>query len=166
MENKRNSMDIKDFRGVMGNFIAGVTVVTLPGDSPHGITVNSFTSVSLEPTLISICLDHNSEAYKRLKGGVNDTYCVNILAADQREIGEYFANMGETEESPFEGENIKVLPTGSLYFEDSIAYIDCSLYDSIEEGDHTVYIGEVKDAKLLRPESEVLIYFRGKWGNA
>ena len=59
MENKRNSMDIKDFRGVMGNFIAGVTVVTLPGDSPHGITVNSFTSVSLEPTLISICLDQS-----------------------------------------------------------------------------------------------------------
>ena len=50
MENKRNNMTVKNFRGIMGNFIAGVTVVTLPGDPPHGITVNSFTSVSLEPT--------------------------------------------------------------------------------------------------------------------
>tara|TARA_B100000809_G_scaffold252074_1_gene286334 strand:- start:127 stop:627 length:501 start_codon:yes stop_codon:yes gene_type:complete len=165
MENKRNNMDIKDFRGVMGNFITGVTVVTIPGDPPHGITVNSFTSVSLEPALISICLDHSSEADEKLKEGINDSYCVNILAADQRWIGEYFANMGEVEENPFEGENTKVLPTGSLYFEDSIAYIDCSLYDSIEEGDHTVYIGKVRDAGLLRPESEVLTYFRGKWGS-
>ena len=93
MENKINNMDIKDFRGVMGNFIAGVTVVTLPGDPPHGITVNSFTSVSLEPILISICLEHNSEAYKRLKEGMNDTFCINILAADQKWIGEYFAKM-------------------------------------------------------------------------
>ena len=158
-------MGIKNFRGVMGNFIAGVTVVTLPGDPPHGITVNSFTSVSLEPALVSICLDHSSEAHKRLKEGMNDSYCVNILAADQKWIGEYFANMEDVEENPFEGENTKVLPTGSLFFEDSIAYMDCSLYDSVEEGDHTVYIGEVKDAELLRPESEVLIYFRGKWKN-
>ena len=165
MENKMNSMDIKDFRGVMGNFIAGVTVVTLPGDPPHGITVNSFTSVSLEPTLISICLDHNSEAYKRLKEGMNDTFCINILAADQKWIGEYFANMGEAEENPFEESITKVLPTGSLYFENSIAYVDCSLYDNVEEGDHTVYMGKVKDAKLLRSEAEVLTYFRGKWGS-
>ena len=166
MENKMNSMDIKDFRGVMGNFIAGVTVVTLPGDPPHGITVNSFTSVSLEPALISICLDHNSEAYKRLKECMNDTYCVNILAADQKWIGEYFANMGESRENPFEESVTKVLPTESLYFENSIAYIDCSLYDGVEEGDHTIYIGKVKDANLLRPEAEVLTYFRGKWGSA
>jgi flavin reductase (DIM6/NTAB) family NADH-FMN oxidoreductase RutF len=165
VENKINNMDIKDFRGVMGNFIAGVTVVTLPGDPPHGITVNSFTSVSLEPILISICLDHNSEAYKRLKEGMNDTFCINILAADQKWIGEYFANMGEVEENPFEESITKVLPTGSLYFENSIAYIDCSLYDDVEEGDHTVYMGKVKDAKLLQPEAEVLTYFRGKWGS-
>jgi len=165
VENKINNMDIKDFRGVMGNFIAGVTVVTFPGDPPHGITVNSFTSVSLEPILISICLDHNSEAYKRLKEGMNDTFCINILAADQKWIGEYFANMGEVEENPFEESITKVLPTGSLYFENSIAYIDCSLYDDVEEGDHTVYMGKVKDAKLLQPEAEVLTYFRGKWGS-
>ena len=166
MENKINNMDIKDFRGVMGNFIAGVTVVTLPGDPPHGITVNSFTSVSLEPILISICLDHNSEAYKRLKEGMNDTFCINILAADQKWIGEYFANMGEVEENPFEESITKVLPTGSLYFENSIAYIDCSLYDVVKEGDHTIYIGEVNGGEVLRPEAEVLTYFRGKWGKA
>ncbi len=166
MENKRNNMTVKNFRGIMGNFIAGVTVVTLPGDPPHGITVNSFTSVSLEPTLVSICLDHGSEAHRRLNEGMNDSYCINILAEDQRWVGEYFANMGEMEQDPFESKNIETLSTGSLHFSSSIAYLDCSLYDVVKEGDHTIYIGEVNGGEVLRPEAEVLTYFRGKWGKA
>lgn len=95
-------VDEDEFRRAMGNFAAGVTVVTLPEPS-HGITVNAFTSLSLSPTLVLICIDHDTETHERLAAGATG-YCVNVLAADQRHLGEYFANMRDLEENPFDTE--------------------------------------------------------------
>ena len=146
----------------MGNFAAGVTVVTLP-EPFHGITVNSFASLSLDPTLVLVCIDHGTETYERLEGD-DDGYCVNILGADQRRLGEYFAEMVELDESPFETDPIGTAATGAAVFEEAVAYLDCSVTDSFEAGDHTVYVGEVEDAEITRPDDPVLTYFRGEWG--
>jgi flavin reductase (DIM6/NTAB) family NADH-FMN oxidoreductase RutF len=151
-----------DFRGVMGNFAAGVTVVTLP-EPHHGITVNAFASVSLSPKLVLICIDHDTEAYARLEGEAAG-YCVNILAGDQRQLAEYFANMRELDDDPFETEAIRIGPSGSAIFEDALAFVDTSIEAVHTAGDHTIYIGEVEKAEVQRPQAPPLTYFRGEWG--
>ena len=157
-------MDPDQFRRVMGNFAAGVTAVTLPQAPHHGITVNAFASVSLDPTLALICIDHDTETHERLSSGGDDGFCVNVLAGDQQHLGEHFAGMGEFEADPFDAEPTRRAVTGAPVFEESVAYLDCSLYDALESGDHTVYIGKVEAAEVLRPEASALIYFRGEWG--
>ena len=155
--------DPDEFRRVMGNFAAGVTVVTLP-EPHHGITVNAFASVSLSPTLVLICIDHDTEAHERFAAG-DEGYCVNLLAADQRHLGEYFANMRELETSPFEAEPTTTAVTGAPVFEEAIGYVDTTVVAAHEAGDHTIYVGEVEDAAIQRPDAPALTYFRGEWGS-
>ena len=155
-------VDSQQFREVMGNFAAGVTVVTLP-EPHHGITVNAFASLSLDPPLVLICIDHDTETHERLGAG-DAGYCVNVLAADQKHLGEYFANMTELEREPFEAEATRTAVTGAPIFEGSIAYLDCSLYDAFEAGDHTIYAGEVEAAEVLDTDAPALTFFRGEWG--
>ncbi len=153
-------VDGDQLRTVMGNFAAGVTVVTLP-DPNHGITVNAFASVSLDPPLVLICIDHDTETHERLLGDT-EAYCVNVLADDQKHLGEHFARMAEHGD-PFEEEATRTEATGAPVFEQALAYLDCSLYDTVEAGDHTVYVGEVASAEALRPDASALAYFRGEW---
>ncbi len=157
-------VDTDEFRRVMGNFAAGVTVVTLP-EPHHGITVNAFASVSLTPTLVLICIDHDTEAHRRFEAGETG-YCVNVLAADQQHLGEYFANMTELEESPFDAEPTAEAVTGAPVFEESIAYLDTTVVAAHEAGDHTIYVGEVEEAAVQRPDAPALTFFRGEWGEA
>jgi len=153
-------VDGDQLRTVMGNFAAGVTVVTL-SEPHHGITVNAFASVSLSPPLVLICIDHGTETHERLSGDA-DGYCVNVLADDQQHLGEHFAGMTEHDD-PFVDEPTRTEVTGAPAFEDSLAYLDCTLFDEIEAGDHTIYVGAVEAAEALRPEAPALTYFRGEW---
>jgi flavin reductase (DIM6/NTAB) family NADH-FMN oxidoreductase RutF len=153
-------VDGDQLRTVMGNFAAGVTVVTLP-EPHHGITVNAFASVSLSPPLVLICIDHDTDTHERLSGDT-DAYCVNILAGDQQHLGEHFARMADHGD-PFDEEPTRREATGAPVFEDALAYLDCSLFDAVEAGDHTIYLGEVQAAEALRPEAPALTYFRGAW---
>jgi flavin reductase (DIM6/NTAB) family NADH-FMN oxidoreductase RutF len=154
-------VDGNQLRTVMGNFAAGVTVVTLP-EPHHGITVNAFASVSLSPPLVLICIDHGTETHERLAGD-EEGYCVNVLADDQQHLGEHFARMAEHGD-PFVDESTRTETTGAPVFEGSLAYLDCSLFDAVEAGDHTIYVGEVEAADALRGEAPALTYFRGEWG--
>ena len=155
-------VDPDTFRQVMGQFAAGVTVVTLPAPH-HGITVNAFASVSLEPPLVLVCLDHDTEAHARLADGAGG-YCVNVLGGDQRDLGEHFANMADLEPGPFEAEPTTERASGALSFDAAVAYLDCEVEVAHEAGDHTVYVGAVGDATVQRPDAPVLTYFRGDWG--
>jgi len=171
------TVDSDTFRSVMGRFATGVTVVTLPGDdegngngngdgngsSPHGITVNAFTSLSLDPPLVLICIDHDTQAYRRLEGGA-DGYGVNLLAADGRELGEYFADMVELEPGPFETEPTRTVTSGAPLFENALGYLDCTVETAHEAGDHTIYVGRVEDAAVCRPDADPLTFYTGKWG--
>ncbi|MFC6721819.1 flavin reductase family protein [Halobacteriaceae archaeon SHR40] len=153
-----------DLRSVMGEFATGVTAVTLNSESPHGITVNAFTSVSLEPPLVLVCLDHDTEAHELLDSGDADGYCVNILSAGQQILGECFADMAEEEVHPFEDHLTTTATTGAPVFTESLGYIDCSIHDTVEAGDHTIYIGHVEAADLLEDDQDALTFFEGEWG--
>ena len=153
-----------DFRQVTGTFATGVTVTTYDSDPPHGITANAFSSVSLDPPLVLVCIDHDTRSYELLDGGDVDSFCVNVLAADQQHLGEYFADMTDLPESPFEAEPTTTAATGAPVFEDCLAYMDCSVRDSLRAGDHTIYVGEIESMDVLDAESPALTFFRGQWG--
>lgn len=155
-------VDGAQFRAALGQFAAGVTVVTFPGDPPHGITVSAFASVSIDPPLVLISLDHDTDAHRRLADGDHEEFCVNILARDQRGIGEYFADMTDEGDPLAEATDAPV--TGAPVFGGDLAFVDCSLSDRLEAGDHTIYVGRVEAAEVLNPEADPLTYHRGEWG--
>jgi len=146
----------------MGNFATGCTVVTLPGEEPHGMTANAFSSVSLDPPLCLVCVDHDTTCYERLSSGT-DAYGVNILTEDQQDLGEYFADMIELDEDPFETRPTRTEVTGAPIFEESIAYVDCTVEAAHEAGDHTIYVGRAEAGELLDGDAEPLLFFRGHW---
>jgi flavin reductase (DIM6/NTAB) family NADH-FMN oxidoreductase RutF len=152
-----------DLRSVMGEFATGVTAVTLNGPEPHGITVNAFSSVSLDPPLVLVCLDHGTDAHEQLRSGAADGYCVNVLAADQQILAEFFADMADEEVRPFEEFPTTTAETGAPVFPESLGYVDCSIHETVEAGDHTIYIGHVEAAEQLE-DGDALTFFEGEWG--
>jgi len=156
-------MDSDAFRSVLGRFATGVTVVTLPTEPPHGITVNAFSSVSLDPPLVLVCIDHDTRAYELLEGEV-DGYCVNVLTADQREVGEHFADIVELDRDPFVEDPTRLEDSGAPVFEESLAFVDCEVETAHEAGDHTVYVGRVGAADVLNPEAAPVTFYDGEWG--
>ncbi|MFB6233004.1 MAG: flavin reductase family protein [Haloarculaceae archaeon] len=155
------SVDGDSFRRIMGTFATGVTVLTLPGE-PHGMTANAVSSVSLDPPLVLVCVDHDTECYERLTGDA-DAYCLTILAEDQRDIGEYYADMLELEADPFESRATRTAATGAPIFENGLAYLDCSVEAAHEAGDHTIYVGRVEAGEVLDADADPLLFFRGQW---
>ena len=154
------SVDGDTFRTVMGTFATGVTVMTLP--EPHGMTANAVSSVSLDPPLVLVCVDHDTECYELLEGGT-DAYCLNILAESQRDLGEYYADMLELDADPFESRPTRTEATGAPVFENALGYLDCRVEAAHEAGDHTIYVGCVEAAEVLDADTDPLLFFRGAW---
>ena len=148
-------MDVRELRNCFGRFATGVTVVTWKTDSNefNGITVNSFSSVSLDPALVLVSIDKKAKACKALE---NRSFVVNILAEKQEAIAWQFAGRPqegliiEWEESDL-GPKIK----GAL------ATIECSPWNSYEGGDHILCIGEVKDFSYSN--GDALMFYQGKF---
>ncbi len=149
------------YRQVMGNWGTGVTVVTTRDNNgqPYGLTVSSFTSVSMNPILILACLDDRLSGLQHFKN--TKYFGVSILAETQEEISRLFAKK-DTVRPPelyFEGEN------GCPLIRDSLATLECKTVALYEGGDHTIFMGEVVDAGLHGAMHGVkpLLYFRGKY---
>ncbi len=152
------------FHETAGMVPTGVAVVTLPPAAcPHGVTVNSFDTVSLSPPLVAVALDNRAEAHEILQGTSVDAFCVNVLTAEQRRLGRYFADVSDLDENPFVAEPVRTVETNAPVFEESLAYIDCTVADTVETGDHTVYVGEVQSADVLNRTETPLTHFRNDW---
>jgi flavin reductase (DIM6/NTAB) family NADH-FMN oxidoreductase RutF len=154
------SLDTDAFRQVLGCWASGVTIVTArDGERVHGMTVSAFCSVSLEPPLVLICADRTSNTNALIaRGGV---FSVNILAEGQETISNRFASKAE-EARRFEGLRCAEGATGCPLLPGSVASLDCAVRQTLEAGDHVIYIGEVKAARL--GESAPLLYYRGRYG--
>lgn len=148
-------MDDRQFRMVMGKFATGVTVITTAiNDKVHGMTANAFMSVSLNPKLIVISISNKANLKQYIEESGN--FAVNILSKEQKDMSQYFAGqLEEKREIQFQWrQKTPLLP-------DSIANIICNVYDSHLAGDHTLYIGEVKD--FLFQDGTPLTFFEGKY---
>jgi flavin reductase (DIM6/NTAB) family NADH-FMN oxidoreductase RutF len=144
-----------EFRSALGRFATGVTVVTLSkSDQPVGMTVSAFSSLSLDPPLILICIDQRAALHPFLEKG--SSFAVNILAEDQEHLSRRFASR---EIDRFEGVGYKMGVTGAPVLEGALAQIECRVVDSHAGGDHSIIIGEVIYAEVL--DGKPLAYFRG-----
>ena len=150
-----------EFRCAMSMFATGVTIVTTLADDErvHGITVNSFTSISLTPPLIAIAIDQNATSHKLILS--RKVFGVNILAASQQSIAQYFAMSPkpETTNLPYQhGINSMGVPI----ITDSLAFLGCHLVSSIDCSDHTIFIGRTEEV-VLNEDLSPLIYYKSQF---
>lgn len=149
-------LDSAQFRQLLGRFTTGVTVITitLPDGRPAGMTANSLASVSLEPPLLSACIDHGAELYPALKEASG--YVVNILEASQEALSRRFA---ERHLDRFDGVGYRASPAGHPILDGVLAWIDCVPHASYPGGDHTILVGRVIRGGTT--DRAPLVYFRG-----
>jgi flavin reductase (DIM6/NTAB) family NADH-FMN oxidoreductase RutF len=150
-----------EFRKAMGSFATGVTVITVDFDGAvQGMTANAFCSVSLEPLLVLVCVDHKARTHAHLHG--KKRFGINILAADQIAISEFYAlPTSNPEQAANFGARFDRTSHGTPVLHGSLAYLECRLHSTEDAGDHTIFIAEVEE--LVVSEGNPLLYFRGQY---
>ena len=147
------------FRQLMGRFATGVTVVTVlsPDGTPSGMTVNSLSSVSLDPPLVSICIDRGAVMHAALTGAPG--FVVNILRSDQEAVSRRFA---EDRPDRFDGVGYGLSSNGHPILDGVLAHLECTVHTSIEAGDHSVLLGQVVGG--ASGEGHPLLFYQGEYG--
>jgi flavin reductase (DIM6/NTAB) family NADH-FMN oxidoreductase RutF len=146
----------------MGSFATGVTVITVEREAGrvHGMTANSFTSVSLDPLLVSVCVDQNARALGYLQA--QRRFGVNILKASQQAFSDFFARPQQEPAMEAQlGVRFEWTPTGIPLLADSLAQLACNVVAEHKTGDHTIFIGQVES--LDAGEGSPLIFHRGQY---
>jgi flavin reductase (DIM6/NTAB) family NADH-FMN oxidoreductase RutF len=151
-------IDSKTLRTVMGHFATGVTIITTRDDAgrPFGLTANAFTSLSLDPPLVVICIDRKTETFPHFL--TSRCFVVNILAESQQELSACFAKSGGDK---FAGLSYATSASGVPILEGTLAHLACKLVETHEGGDHVIHVGEVEDVVVRggRP----LLFFQGRY---
>lgn len=151
--------DPRAYRQALGGFATGVCVVTAHTvDGPLGITVNSFTSVSLDPPLVLWCLDIKSDRHDAFAGA--ERFAVHVLPLEDQAMSDRFAwGVARLSETEFETENPE-----PPRLRNAVTRLDCLTHDRIIMGDHLVIVGRVTGYETRT--GDALTYFRGKYGQA
>ncbi|MDE2572093.1 MAG: flavin reductase [bacterium] len=153
------AVDARRLRDVAAAFATGVTIITTSDDSEHhGCAANAVTSLSLDPPLMLLCLDHAAKTHA--KAIAARKFAINILRAgeESERICRLFAGKGERK---FEGLAWRPGATGVPILEAAFAWVECRLERTYEGGDHTIFIGRVVSADAL--DDEPLIFYRGRF---
>lgn len=149
-------IDPFQFRHLLGHFATGVTVLTTLGGDGHpvGMTASSLASVSLNPPLLSVCVDRSAEMHAAIVTA--DRFVVNILAAHQEAVSRRFADWPEDR---FDGVGYTPSEHGIPLIDGALAHIECERHALLDGGDHTIVLGRVVGgaAHSGRP----LLYYRG-----
>lgn len=152
-----NTVDPREFRNTLGHFATGVTIITTEIDGEiHGMTANAFLSVSLDPPLVAVSVDHRAHLHQVLPR--SGRYGVSILRRDQEALSSHFAGFGEPVDVQF---------TRRLDFpliENAAAHLVTRVVDAHPAGDHTLYIGQVEYLEYDGQASDPLLYFKGRYG--
>lgn len=149
------------FREVMSNFATGVTVVTTLGSDggPYGLTVTSFTSVSLDPVLVIVCLDNRLNGLQAFKDSMK--FGVSVLSGSQENLSRLFAKKDSERPASiyFDG------PSGMPLLRGALATLECETVAMYPGGDHTIFMGKVISAEVLEGKAgaKPLLYFRSKY---
>ena len=156
------SVDAEAFRGALGSFATGVSVMTTVVDGePHGMTANALSSVSLDPPLVLVCVDR--EALMAELVGRAGVFALSFLGADQGSLSWHFADPDRAlGDAGFDGVATRTAVTGCRILEHAIGSVDCEVVQSVDAGDHVVVIGRVVAAHAEQ-DLAPLVYFRGEY---
>ncbi|KUO94589.1 flavin reductase family protein [Ferroacidibacillus organovorans] len=150
------AIDAQTFRASLGRFASGVTVVTTAfGEGQAGLTVSAFSSVSLDPPLILVCIDKRSSAIERIDG--SQAFAVHVLSESQVDLSNRFASRSEDK---FAGVSVARSALGNPRLEDTLVFLDCRVSQKVDAGDHFIYIGQIEEAEI-QEEKQPLVYFSG-----
>ena len=153
--------DSREFRNVMGRFATGVTVVTVKmGSERRGMTANAVTSLSLHPPMLLVCVDRNASMHPLFE--VAESFAVNILAADQKAMADFFARHSDAS-AILGGFPYHDGVTVSPLLDDALATVECRISERYDGGDHMIVLGHVEAIHNARPDDEPLLFFGGKY---
>lgn len=149
--------DNKAYKEALGSFATGITVVTVraPEGTVLGMTVNSFTSVSLDPPLVLWCLDKSAALFPVIEKC--DAFCLSVLSKEQEDVSNRFAVAHQHEAT---GLPLTEGVSGVSYLSESLTNFQCSVYARHEAGDHLIIVGRV-EAFGETSDEEPLLYFKG-----
>lgn len=147
------------FRTVLGHCPTGVVAVTgIDTGAPTGMTVGSFTSVSLDPPLVAFFPDRASTTFPRIRA--SGSFCVNVLGEDQEQVCRELARKGDEK---FAGISWRASGSGSPIVAGALAWIDCDIDCVHDAGDHYIVVGRVRQLDIAEPGAP-LLFFRGGYG--
>ena len=148
--------DSRAFRSALGQFATGVTVVSVrDGEGVHGMTANAFTSVSLEPPLVLVCVDKRNRTHALIHQ--EGKFGISVLEEEHEAVSRHFAGARDIPVDITwieEGVNTPVI-------KEALAWLDCTLWQAYDGGDHTIFVGKVE--ALSAPGGRPLIFFQGAY---
>jgi len=159
----RGGVDQAGFRRALAQLAGGVVVVTSAdrGSEPAGVTATAVCSVSLEPPLVLVCLSAGSRTRERI--ATSGRYAINVLGSGHRSHAERFAAAGD---GKFDGLSWEPGKSGCPILPGSIAVCECEVEQSIEAGDHTVFIGRVIEVTATEGQhDQPLLWYRGRYAH-
>jgi flavin reductase (DIM6/NTAB) family NADH-FMN oxidoreductase RutF len=153
-----SKIEKQQFRRICGKFASGITIATVldTAGACHGMTANSFTSVSLTPPLVLVCVDHRARIREHFR--IGEHFGINILSAGQKGLSDKFAGSGYNR---FEGVSWYPGQTGVPLLPDVLATLECSRVNVITAGDHDIVIGEVIHADCQ--DGEPLVFYASQY---
>jgi 3-hydroxy-9,10-secoandrosta-1,3,5(10)-triene-9,17-dione monooxygenase reductase component len=155
------AIEARRFRGILGHFATGVVAITAidpETGGPLGLAANSFTSVSLDPPLVSFCVAHTSTTWPRMRAA--GRICVNILSASQREVCLRFAAKVDDR---FAGVEWASSPGGGPVIDGALAWLECSVEAEYAAGDHTIVVARVRHLDRHH-DGDPLVFYKGAYG--
>jgi flavin reductase len=154
--------DKGELRGVLGRFATGVTIVTAGRPVPCGMTANSFTSVSLNPPLVLVCVLKDAAVHRAITDG--ESFAVSVLADDQEQVARYFANRSRPRgEREFDAvEWTRGRHTGVPVISGNVAWLECRLSAVYEGGDHSIFLGSVLEVGR-GSGGDALLFYGGRF---
>ena len=157
-----SAIDARRFRSILGHFATGVVVISAIDPEtgrPTGLAANSFTSVSLDPALVSFCVAHTSTTWPRLRRA--ERHCVNILSAPQRDVCLRFASRGGEK---FAGLEWTESPSGEPVIDGALAWLETSVEAEHVAGDHVIVVARVHHLDRHH-DGDPLIFYKGSYGS-
>tara|TARA_B100000927_G_C16077713_1_gene313832 strand:- start:39 stop:524 length:486 start_codon:yes stop_codon:yes gene_type:complete len=149
----------RSLRNIFGKFVTGVSIVSFYDKKgiPKGVTVNSFSSVSLDPPIVLWCLDNNSDLYNELS--ITEKYIFNFLSSEQEALA---TKLSEKENHSFESVNYFDNENGPI-IEKSLGWISCLKKEMIKVGDHLIILGSVNNFEIFQNNKKPLIFWSGSY---
>ncbi|WP_242885528.1 flavin reductase family protein [Actinomadura litoris] len=151
------------FREVAGRFATGVAILTTVADgADHAMTVNAFTSVSLEPLLVLVCVERVARFHDAVLAA--GRWAVSVLAADMRDASEWFATRGRALDGGLRGwPHARGPATGAAVLDGALGVLECRTHAVHDGGDHSIVVGEVLTLQVPDPDGRPLIYYGGAY---